>query len=54
MPSFSEGSTAGFTDVSMTKFFEIAGRMMARRGLSLTPDYERMFMAIRKAAEEFK
>lgn len=54
VPSFSEGSTAGFTDVSMTKFFEIAGRMMARRGLSLTPDYERMFMAIRKAAEEFK
>ena len=52
--SFSEGSTAGFSDVSMTKFFEIARRMMARRHKELTPQDERMFYAIREAAEAFK
>lgn len=55
IPSFSEGgSTAGFSDVSMTKFFEIARRMMARRHKDLTPADERMFYAIREAAEAFK
>ena len=54
VPSFSEGSTAGFSDVSMTKFFEIARRMMARRHVELTPAHERMFYAIREAAEAFK
>lgn len=54
VPSFSEGSTAGYTDVSMSKFIEIAGRMMARRGIELTPAHERMFLAIRRSAEEFK
>lgn len=52
--SFSEGSTAGFTDVSMTKFFEIATRMMARRHVELTDADRRMFYAIRHAAEAFK
>lgn len=54
VPSFSEGSTAGYTDVSMTKFFDTAQRMMARRGVELTDAHRRMFMAIRTAAEEFK
>lgn len=52
--SFSEGSTAGFTDVSMTKFFDIASRMMARRGVELTEADKRMFYAIREAAEAYK
>ncbi|MDE6134515.1 MAG: glucose-1-phosphate thymidylyltransferase, partial [Muribaculaceae bacterium] len=52
--SFSEGSTAGFTDVSMTKFFEIARRVMGRRGKVLTEADERMFYAVRQAAEELK
>ena len=54
VPSFSEGSTAGYTEVSMTKFFETARRMMARRGVDLTQADERMFYAIREAAEAFK
>lgn len=54
VPSFSEGSPAGFSDVSMTKFFEIARRMMARRGRDLTEADEQMFYAIRQAAEELK
>lgn len=33
VPSFSEGSaSAGFTDVSLKKFFDIAARVMSRRG----------------------
>lgn len=55
VPSFSEGGASnGFTDVSMTKFFEIARRMMARRHKELTAADERMFYAIRQAAENFK
>lgn len=54
VPSFSEGSTAGYTDVSMTKFFDTAARMMARRGVELTDAHRRLYMAIRQAAEEFK
>ena len=52
--SFSEGSTAGYTEVSMTKFFDIASRMMARRGRQLTEADRRMFYAIREAAEAYK
>lgn len=54
VPSFSEGSTAGYTDVSMTKFFDIAARVMARRHVELTDAHRQLFMAIRQAAEEFK
>lgn len=55
VPSFSEGGASnGFSDVSMTKFFEIARRMMARRHKELTAADERMFYAIRQAAENFK
>ncbi len=52
--SFSEGSAAGFSDVSMTKFFDVAARVMARRGIELTEADRRMFYAIRDAAENYK
>lgn len=52
--SFSEGGTAGFSDVSMTKFFDVAARVMARRGIELTDADRRMFYAIRDAAENYK
>lgn len=52
--SFSEGGTAGFSDVSMTKFFDTARRMMARRGIELGVADERMFHAIRDIAENYK
>jgi len=54
VPSFSEGSTAGYTDVSMSKFFETAARMMARRSVELSDAHRRLYLAIRQAAEEFK
>lgn len=52
--SFSEGGTAGFSDTSMTKFFDVAARVMARRGITLSDVDRRMFYAIRDAAENYK
>lgn len=52
--SFSEGGPSGFTDLPMEKFFDIAKRMMARRGRSLSEADNRIFHAIRELAESYK
>lgn len=52
--SFSEGGAAGFTDVPMSKFFDVASRVMARRGIALTDADRRMFEAIREIADNYK
>lgn len=52
--SFSEGGSSGFTDLPMEKFFDIAKRMMARRGRSLSEADNRIFHAIRELAENYK
>lgn len=52
--SFSEGSTTGFADVPLSKFFDIACRMMARRGLTLTDTDKRIFEAIHAIADNYK
>lgn len=52
--SFSEGGPSGFTDLPMEKFFDIAKRMMARRGRSLSETDNRIFHAIRELAENYK
>lgn len=54
LASFTEGSTAGFTDVPMSKFFDIARRMMARRGIELTDADVAMFTRIRELAEQYR
>ncbi|MGM9804773.1 MAG: putative sugar nucleotidyl transferase [Muribaculaceae bacterium] len=54
VPSFSEGSTAGFTDVSLVKFFQIAERVMARRGKKLTDDDRNIFTHIYNQADSYK
>lgn len=54
IPSFSKGGSAGFDDVSMIEFFDIARRVMARRGMVLDAASERMFNAIRESAEVYK
>lgn len=55
VPSFSEGSaTAGFTDVPMKKFEQIAARVMARRGIEVTDEDRAIFERIRKVASMFK
>ena len=52
--SFSEGGTAGFTDVQLTKFYAIAEKMMARRGRTLTEADKTIFEAIYNQAEQLK
>ncbi len=52
--SFSEGGASGFTDVSLTKFFDIATRVMARRGKTLTEVDRHIFQEIYDFAERFK
>ena len=52
--SFSEGSTAGFTDVSLPKFFAIAERVMARRHVSLSEADKQIFTTIYNIADSYK
>lgn len=52
--SFSEGGTAGFSDVSLPKFFDIARRVMARRHVELTEIDKEMFEQIYAIAENYK
>lgn len=54
LASFSEGSRQGFTDVPMSKFFEIARRVMARRGCEFTEADERIFNHINEMAHSLK
>ena len=55
IPSFSEGSpVGGFTDVQLKKFFDIANRAMARRGLLLTDLNYEIFEEIYKIADTYK
>lgn len=48
------GGASGYSDVSMTKFFAIAERMMARRHVQLTEADKRIFYAIREIAENYR
>ena len=52
--SFQEGGATGFSDVSMEKFFEIAERVMARRGKKMTTEDIEIFHSIRNQAENYK
>lgn len=50
--SFLEGSAAGFNEMPMRKFLDIARRMMERRGVILTPADERLFDAVHRLTQE--
>ena len=52
--SFSQGGAVGFNDVPLTKFFDIAARVMARRGCELTDVDRRMYEAIYQFAHNIK
>ena len=54
LASFSEGSRAGFTDVPLDRFFEIASRVMARRGVELTEADRDIFRHVNEMAHNFK
>lgn len=52
--SFLEGGAAGYTDVSVAKFFDIAKRMMARRGITLSDSDKEIFESIYAIADNYK
>lgn len=55
IPSFSEGSpAAGFTDVSLDKFYTIAERVMPRRKILFTDVDRRIYESIYAVAQELK
>lgn len=55
IPSFSAGSPeAGFSDVPIDTFMQVASRVMGRRGLELTDADRRIFEKIHESASRFK
>lgn len=54
IPSFSEGGAAGFNDVQLTKFYDIAERVMARRHKELTDVDRQIFESIYNIADTYK
>lgn len=54
LASFSEGSAAGLTDVPLSKFMNIARRVMARRGIELTAADERMYTTLYEMTETYR
>ncbi|MCH5218295.1 MAG: glucose-1-phosphate thymidylyltransferase [Muribaculaceae bacterium] len=55
VPSFSEGSaSAGFSDVSLKKFFEVATRVMGRRGKQITEKEQAVYEHIYRLSQEHK
>lgn len=55
VPSFSEGSSAtGFTNVSITKFMQIAERVLSRRGRTITDTDREIYERVYEVASSFK
>lgn len=54
IPSFQNGSPAGYSDVPVDTFFKVAATVMARRGIELTDVDRRIFEHIHATASEFK
>lgn len=52
--SFLEGGVAGYSDVSVAKFFDIAKRMMARRNVALSEQDREIFESIYNIADNYK
>lgn len=55
VPSFSEGSaSAGFSDVTLKKFFDIASRVMGRRGLEISEKERAIYEHIYNLSQNHK
>ncbi|MDE6235699.1 MAG: glucose-1-phosphate thymidylyltransferase [Muribaculaceae bacterium] len=55
IPSFLEGSpSGGMTDVSLKKFYQIAERVMGRRGIQLTDSDRRIYQRVFEVAAKYK
>ncbi len=52
--SFSEGGASGYSDVSVAKFFDIAKRVMIRRGIELSDVDRSIFESIYNIADNYK
>lgn len=52
--SFLEGSTSGYVDVSLPRFYSIAERVMSRRDIVLTDIDKEIFTAIYNIADSYK
>ena len=52
--SFLEGSTSGYVDVSLPRFYSIAERVMSRRDIVLTDIDKEIFNAIYNIADSYK
>ena len=52
--SFTEGSPAGFSDVPLHKFFDIARRVMARRDVDLTEQDIEIYTKLYEITETYK
>lgn len=55
VPSFSEGSaSSGFSDVSLKKFFDIAARVMSRRGMEISEKERAIYQHIYDVSQSHK
>lgn len=54
LASFLEGSTAGFSEIPMSKFFQTAKTVMSRRGIELTQEDIDILTNIREQAEQYR
>lgn len=55
VPSFSEGSaSAGFSDVSLKKFFDIAARVMSRRGHEISEKERKVYQHVYEYSQTHK
>ena len=55
VPSFSEGSaTSGFSDVSLKKFFDIAARVMSRRGHEISEKERKVYEHVYELSQMHK
>ena len=52
--SFSDGSAAGFAEVPLKKFLDTARRVMGRRNVELTPEYERLYSYLYELTETYR
>ncbi|MDE6276669.1 MAG: glucose-1-phosphate thymidylyltransferase [Muribaculaceae bacterium] len=52
--SFTEGGHSGSDDVVMSRFFDTARRVMARRHVELSTEMEKMLLAVRDIADQYK
>lgn len=54
VPSFSDGSAAGFSELPLSKFLDVAQRVMSRRDVELTDADRRMYEALYALTDTYR